>query len=117
MLEIEQLKERVIDAIEDVKGIDIKVLDVKDKTSVTDVMIIVSGNSSRQVKAIADNVIMEVKKAGHPPLGVEGEEYGEWALVDLGDVIVHVMQPAIRDFYNLEKLWGEDSPAAAGEQT
>lgn len=113
MLEIEELKKIVIEAIEDVKGINLSILDVKGKTSVTDVMMIVSGNTSRQVRAIANNVIMEVKKAGHPPLGVEGEEYGEWALVDLGDIIVHIMQPSIRDFYNLEKLWGEDSPAAA----
>jgi len=113
MLEIEELKKVVIEAIEDVKGINLSILDVKGKTSVTDVMMIVSGNTSRQVRAIANNVIMEVKKAGHPPLGVEGEEYGEWALVDLGDIIVHIMQPSIRDFYNLEKLWGEDSPAAA----
>ncbi len=115
MLELEELKKRVIDAIEDVKGIDLCVLDVKGKTSVTDVMIIVSGNTSRQVRAIANNIVMEVKKSGHPPLGAEGEEYGEWALIDLGDIIVHVMQPSIRDFYNLEKLWGEDSPAAADE--
>ncbi len=113
MLEIEELKEVVIEAIEDVKGLDLSVLDVKGKTSVTDLMIIVSGNTSRQVRAIANSVIMAVKKNGHPPLGAEGEEYGEWALVDLGDIIVHIMQPSIRDFYNLEKLWGEDSPAAA----
>ncbi len=113
MLETEELKKVVIKAIEDVKGIDLSILDVKGKTSVTDVMMIVSGNTSRQVRAIVNNVIMEVKKAGHPPLGVEGEEYGEWALVDLGDIIVHIMQPSIRDFYNLEKLWGEGSPAAA----
>jgi len=115
MLEIEELTRVVTHAIEDVKGIDLKVLDVKGKTSVADTMIIVSGNTSRQVRAIANNLIMEVKKAGHPPLGVEGEEYGEWALVDLGDVIVHIMQPSIRDFYNLEKLWGEDSPATAND--
>ncbi len=115
MLELEELKKLVIESIEDVKGIDMRVLDVKGKTSVTDVMIIVSGNTSRQVRAIANSVIMDVKKAGNPPLGAEGEEYGEWALVDLGDIIVHVMQPSIRDFYNLEKLWGEDSPMSADD--
>ena len=115
MLELEELKTLVIESIEDVKGINLCVLDVKGKTSVTDVMIIVSGNTSRQVRAIANSVIMDVKKAGHPPLGAEGEEYGEWALVDLGDIIVHIMQPSIRDFYNLEKLWGEDSPASAAD--
>ena len=113
MLELDQLKDIVVDAIEDVKGIDIRVLDVKGKTSITDVMIIVSGNTSRQVKAIADNIIMKTKEAGHRPMGIEGEQHGEWTLVDLGDIIVHVMQPSIRDFYNLEKLWGDDSPSAA----
>ncbi|MCW9024148.1 MAG: ribosome silencing factor [Gammaproteobacteria bacterium] len=112
-MEIEQLKETVVDAIEGVKGIDMRILDVKGKTSVTDIMIIVSGNTSRQVKAIANNVIVKSKEAGHRPMGIEGEQDGEWTLVDLGDIIVHVMQPSIRDFYNLEKLWGEDSPTAA----
>lgn len=113
MLELEQLKDVVVDAIEDVKGIDIRILDVKEKTSVTDMMIIVTGNTSRQVKAIADNIMLKTKESGHRPLGVEGEQYSEWTLVDLGDIIVHVMQPSIRDFYNLEKLWGEESPTAA----
>ena len=113
MLEIEELKKLVIDAIEDVKGIDMRLLDVKGKTSVTDIMIIVSGNTSRQVKSIAGNIVEKSKAAGHPPLGIEGEEYGEWTLVDLGDIIIHVMQPSVRDFYNLEKLWGEDSPSVA----
>ena len=113
MLEIEELKELVIDAIEDVKGIDMRLLDVKGKTSVTDIMIIVSGNTARQVKSIANNIIEKSKAAGHRPLGIEGDEYGEWTLVDLGDIIIHVMQPSIRDFYNLEKLWGEDSPLVA----
>ena len=112
MLNREQLRDLVVNAIEDVKGIDIRVFDVQDKSSVTDIMIIASGNSARQVKALADNVTAKAKHAGVQPLGVEGEVHGEWALVDLGDVVVHVMQPAVRDFYNLEKLWGEDSPAA-----
>ncbi|MGD8408398.1 MAG: ribosome silencing factor [Thiohalophilus sp.] len=109
----EQLKQLVIDAIEDVKGIDIKVLDVRDQSSVTDVMVIASGNTARQVKAISDNIIEKAKAAGVRPLGVEGEQHAEWVLVDLGDVVAHIMQPSIRDFYNLEKLWGEASPAAA----
>lgn len=108
----EQLKQLVVDAIEDVKGIDIKVLDVRGQSSVTDVMIIASGNTARQVKAIADNVIEKAKAAGVRPLGVEGEQHAEWVLVDLGDVVAHIMQPSIRDFYNLEKLWGEASPSA-----
>lgn len=106
-----QLCDLAIDALEDIKGIDIKVLDVVDKSSVTDIMIFASGNTSRQVKALANNVADKAKKAGSPALGVEGDDSNEWVLVDLGDVVVHVMQPSIREFYNLEKLWGEDSPA------
>ena len=116
MLNREQLRDLVVEAIEDVKGVDIRVLDVHDKSSVTDIMIIASGNTARQVKALADNVVEKAKHAGVQPLGVEGETHGEWALVDLGDIVVHIMQPAIRDFYNLEKLWGEDSPTVAQKQ-
>lgn len=106
-----QLCELAIEALEDIKAIDIKVLDVVDKSSVTDIMIFASGNTSRQVKALANNVAEKLKKAGSPALGIEGDDTSEWVLVDLGDVVVHIMQPAIREFYNLEKLWGEDSPA------
>lgn len=112
MLNTEQLSELVIDALEDIKAIDIRVLDVRGKSSVTDLMVIASGNTARQVKALSDNVVVKAKQAGVKPLGVEGEVQGEWALVDLGDVVVHIMQPSIRDFYNLEKLWGEASPGA-----
>lgn len=106
----EELRDLAVEALEDVKGIDIKVLDVVDKSSVTDIMIFASGNSSRQVKALANSVADKAKKAGSPALGIEGDESNEWVLVDLGDVVVHVMQPSVREFYNLEKLWGEDSP-------
>ena len=116
MMEIEELQALVIDALEDVKAIDTRVLDVREKTSVTDVMIISSGNTSRQVKALVNSVVEKAKQAGVQPFGVEGEDVGEWALVDLGDVVVHIMQPTIRAFYNLEKLWGEDSPQATGDQ-
>lgn len=112
----EQLRDLVIDALEDIKAMDIRVLDVLGKSSVTDVMVIASGNTSRQVKALSDNVVAKAKQAGVMPLGVEGEMQGEWALVDLGDVVVHIMQPSIRDFYNLEKLWGEDSPLTTEEK-
>ena len=105
-----ELCELAVDALEDIKGMDIKVLDVIDKSSVTDIMIFASGNTSRQVKALANSVADKAKKAGSPALGIEGDEANEWVLVDLGDVVVHVMQPKIREFYNLEKLWGEDSP-------
>lgn len=111
-MESEALKKLVIEALEDVKGIDIRALDVRDKTSITDVMVIASGNSNRQVKALADSVIEHCKKAGVSVYGSEGIDIGEWALVDLGDVVVHIMQPSIRDFYNLEKLWGEESPVS-----
>ena len=107
----EQLRDLAIDALEDIKGLDIKVYDVKNKTSVTDVMVFATGNTSRQVKALANSVIDKAKKADMRPLGIEGEDHGEWVLVDLGDVVVHIMQPSIREFYNLEKLWGEDAPA------
>ncbi len=106
-----ELCDLAVDALEDIKGIDIKVLDVINKSSVTDIMIFASGNTSRQVKALANSVADKAKKAGSPALGLEGDDSNEWILIDLGDVVVHVMQPAIREFYNLEKLWGEDSPA------
>lgn len=113
MMSLDELKKLVITALEDLKAHDIKVLDVRGISNVTDLMIIASGNSDRQVKAIASNVLEDAKKHGHPPTGVEGEQAGEWALVDLGDIVVHVMLPTTRDFYNLEKLWGD----AAGWDT
>ncbi len=106
-----QLCDLAVEALEDIKGIDIKILDVVDKSSVTDIMIFASGSTSRQVKALANNVAIKAKEAGSPALGLEGDDTNEWVLVDLGDVVVHVMQPSIREFYNLEKLWGEDSPS------
>jgi len=116
MLDNEKLQALVIDALEDVKATDIRVLDVRDKSSFTDVLVIATGNTSRQVKALVNSVAVKAKEAGVTPLGLEGEQQGEWALVDLGDVVVHVMQPSIRDFYNLEKLWGDDSPQTAEDQ-
>ncbi len=101
-----ELCELIISALEDVKGQNIVVLDVADRTDVFDHIIIATGNSNRQIKALADNVVEEGKKAGHRPMGVEGTGTSEWVLVDFGDVIVHTMLPATREFYNLEKLWG-----------
>ncbi|HDZ16059.1 MAG TPA: ribosome silencing factor [Methylophaga aminisulfidivorans] len=116
-MQAEQLKLLVIDALEDIKGEDIKVLDVKDMTDVTDIMVIATGKSNRQVKALANEVVMQAKAAGVQPFGVEGETVGEWALVDLGDVIVHVMTPQTRLTYNLEKLWSvpDNSEHASAE--
>ncbi len=102
---IEALKNQVIKSLEDMKAIDIVVLDVKEKSTIADYMIVASGTSARHVKAVANCVEIDAKKAGHVPLGIEGSKEGEWVLVDLGDVIVHVMMPAVRDFYQLEKLW------------
>ena len=99
------LTEIAVDALEDIKGKDIVVLDVTSLTDVMDTLVVVSGTSNRQVKAMADNVVEKCKKAGFQPLGVEGMESSEWVLVDLGDVVVHVMLPETRAFYELEKLW------------
>ena len=104
-MKVDELKLLAIDALEDIKADDIEVLDVREMTDVTDLMIIATGKSTRQVKALATSVAMQAKAADHPPLGVEGEDVGEWALVDLGDVIVHIMTPQMRTTYSLEKLW------------
>ncbi len=104
-MDSQQFKTFVVDKIDDMKARDIVVMDVKGKSSITDTMIICSGNSKRHVISIAENVQIEAKQAGHPPSNVEGKESGEWVLVDLGDIIVHVMQDETRDFYQLEKLW------------
>ena len=111
----DRLLKIVMTALEDMKGVDIRVIDVRDQTSITDRMVIVSGTSTRHVKALAENVVLESKKNGYKPLGVEGENVAEWVLVDLADVVVHVMMPEIRDFYALEKLWsvGGRSDASA----
>ena len=101
----EELKDLVVDALEEIKGVDITQLDVRDMTTVTDWMVVASGTSSRHVQALIDNVAEKAKAAGHRPMGVEGESGGEWVLLDLQDALVHVMLPKIREFYNLEKLW------------
>lgn len=104
-MELEELKAIVVAALEELKAVDLKVLDVRRIASFTDLMIIASGTSSRHVRALADKVIERCKAAGLRPLGLEGEREAEWILVDLGDIVVHVMSPAMRDYYNLEKLW------------
>ena len=106
---IDELKQLAINALEDLKAEDITVLDVQGKTTVTDWLIIATGSSSRHVKSLANNVVAEAKNAGQRPLGSEGEIEGEWVLVDLGDVIVHVMQRQVREYYDLESLWSIDA--------
>jgi len=101
------LRLQVHEALEQLKAKDIREIDVRGKTGVTDWMVIASGTSTRHVKAIADEVIKQAKIIGNPPLGVEGEREAEWVLVDLGDVVVHVMLPRVRDTYLLERLWGD----------
>ena len=115
-MDSKKLTQLIVDALEDIKGIDIKVFDVQDKTTITDVMVIASGNSNRQVKALVDSVVVKCKEQQMRPLGIEGTDAGEWALIDLGDVVVHVMQPSVRDFYNIEKLWGDESPDSSTSQ-
>ena len=101
----DRLLEIVLTALDDMKGVDVRVIDVRELTSITDRMVIVSGTSTRHVKALAEHVALQAKQHGYKPLGIEGENAAEWVLVDLVDVVVHVMLPAIRDFYALEKLW------------
>ena len=108
----EQLSKLVVAALGDVKGLDSVRLDVRDMTSVTDYMILASGTSKRHVQALVDNVARKARAAGRRPAGVEGEDGGEWVLLDLEDALVHVMLPKVRAFYNLEKLW---SLGRAGE--
>lgn len=105
-IDLEKTKLAVVDAIEDIKGFDISVMDVRALTSVASYMIVASASSSRQTKAIAHNVLEKLKALGVDARGTEGEREGEWVLVDLGDIIVHVMLPATRAYYNLEQLWG-----------
>jgi ribosome-associated protein len=104
-------------ALEDLKAVDATFLDVRHLTTVTDTMVVASGRSDRHVRAIAGEIVIQAKKAGFRPIGVEGQQSGDWVLVDLGDVVVHVMLPRVREFYNLEKLWDmpvRDEAAEAG---
>lgn len=103
-----KLAKLVVKALEELKATDIATLDVRQLTSITDIMIIASGRSDRQVRALADKVIETAKKNNITPLGIEGKQQGEWILVDLGDVIVHIMHPSARLYYQLEKLWAAE---------
>jgi ribosome-associated protein len=99
------LQEVVLDALADMKAVDVKALDVRGLTDITDTMVVASGTSDRHVKSIADRVVQRCKEAGFRPYGMEGERDGEWVLLDLQDVVLHVMLPRARQFYLLEKLW------------
>ena len=107
-LQAEAVRKIALQALEDLKAENIVQLDVRPQASFTDYMIFASGNSTRHVGAIADSVVEAAKAAGKPPLGIEGEDVGEWILIDLGDAVVHVMLPDVRSYYELEKLWGEE---------
>ena len=109
-MDLKKLQRVVIDALEDVKAHDIKVFDTTPLTSLFDRVVIASGTSNRQTRALAASVRDKVKERGGDVISVEGQETGEWVLVDLGDVVVHIMQPAIRSYYNLEELWGGKGP-------
>lgn len=104
---LDTMKQAVIDALEDIKGFDIAVMDVRKLTNMTSYMIVASATSSRQAKAMGDNVREKLKEKGYAILGTEGEKDGEWVLVDLNDMVVHIMIPATRAYYNLEQLWGD----------
>ena len=112
------LQQIVSSALEDMKAVNVRVLDVRGLTDIADTMVVASGTSDRHVRSIADNVSQKAKAAGFRPLGTEGARDGEWVLVDLADVLVHVMLPRVREFYGLESLWeaGAPVPAAAARK-
>lgn len=105
-MKLQNLEKIVVDALEDIKGRDIEVIDTSRLTSLFERIVVACGDSNRQVKSLARNVQDKVREAGEQVLSCEGEALGEWVLVDLGDIVVHVMQPAVRAYYNLEELWG-----------
>ena len=109
------LQQAVTSALDDMKAVNVRVLDVRALTDIVDTMVIASGNSDRHVRSIAERVVEKAKAVGFRPLGTEGERAGEWVLVDLQDVLVHVMLPRVREFYGLERLWdgGDAQPAIA----
>ncbi|MEO0575862.1 MAG: ribosome silencing factor [Pseudomonadota bacterium] len=115
MSELKEITQPIVTALEDAKAQNIKVIDVRKMTSMTDFMIIASGTSDRHVRSVALGLVDTMKASGQRPLGIEGENDGEWVLVDLQDALVHVMLPRVRDFYNLEKLWDIARPAFADD--
>ena len=111
-MQLEQLRDLVLSLLNEMKAQEVHVLDVRGKTSITDFFVIASGNSDRHVKSTAESVAFQAKQAGQPAIGTEGLQEGEWALIDLNGVVVHIMQPKVRDFYQLERLWNTDPVAA-----
>ena len=109
-MRVSKLQKGAVAALEDIKARDIAVFDVRQQTSLYDTLVIASADSNRQVKALANHVRERLKEAGATILGTEGEDAGEWVLVDAGDIVVHVMQPAVRAYYNLEELWAPQAP-------
>ncbi|MBL1433183.1 MAG: ribosome silencing factor [Gammaproteobacteria bacterium] len=108
-MQADNIKDQVVEVLDDLKALNILPLDVRDLTSITDYMVIASGTSDRHIRSMASKVAEELKKSGYKQLGVEGEAEGEWVLVDFGDVIVHIMLPQAREFYKLENLWDIDN--------
>lgn len=109
--DLQKMVDVAVNALEDIKAKDIAVLETQEKTSLFARMIIASGDSSRQVKALVNNVAVDLKEAGFGILSTEGQDSGEWALVDAGDLVVHVMLPAVRDYYDIDTLWGGEKPS------
>ena len=114
-MDIRKLQKIVVDALEDIKGKDIEVINTTKLTSLFDRIVIATGDSNRQVKALARNVGEKVREAGGEIISIEGEDAGEWVLVDMGDIVVHIMQPNVRTYYNLEELW-QVTPAQRRKQ-
>ena len=110
-VDLQKMVDVAINALEDVKAKDIVVMDVSAKTSLFQRMIIASGDSNRQVKALVNNVAVDLKEQGFEIISTEGTDSGEWALLDAADVVVHVMLPAVRDYYDIEALWGGEKPS------
>lgn len=111
-MQAEEMKDLVVHELDEMKAQDVKVLDVRGLTTIADYMVIASGTSDRHVKAISDKLVEAIKQAGQRPLGVEGEDDGQWILADFGDVIAHIMLPQVREFYKLENLWEPDQQEA-----
>jgi len=110
----ETMRDEILAVLDEGKAIDVRALDVRSLTDFTDYMIIATGTSTRHVQSLSDKLRVRLRELGVRPVGSEGEKVGDWVLIDFGDVVVHLMRPAVRDFYNLEKLWG--SSAAVGAE-